>query len=116
MHKHQRHNHYLWKPTTFFPEFNTPVTMSDLVGNSPGPSVNQQFSSNPGNYLIESSYQQAVEMTGKSNNEIQLEILKRVREEKLRTQRNASADFQHIGYKVIIYLLFPFFSILLLFP
>ncbi|KAJ8937839.1 hypothetical protein NQ318_022257 [Aromia moschata] len=61
LHKHQRHNHYLWKPTTFFPDLFVPVVMDDLE-NTPGPSVNPcsasasaSATSSSSNYLLPGS-------------------------------------------------------------
>ncbi|GLV46400.1 hypothetical protein CBL_20742, partial [Carabus blaptoides fortunei] len=38
-HRHQRHNAYLYKPTTFFPDMEVPVFMSENDDDLPGPSV-----------------------------------------------------------------------------
>ncbi|CAH1170310.1 unnamed protein product [Phaedon cochleariae] len=104
LHKHQRFNHYLWKPTTFFPEFTTPVVMNDQEA-TPGPSIHTipststATTSNPSNYLLQSEYHhQNNDVRQKSFAELQLQLLKRVRNEKILEQQEANM-FKHVGYK-----------------
>ncbi|XP_074028104.1 ada2a-containing complex component 1 isoform X2 [Leptinotarsa decemlineata] len=96
MHKHQRLNHFLWKPSTFFPEFNTPVVMDDLES-TPGPSMSEPppppCSSN---YLLESEYLQSSSIQDKSDEESQLQLINRVKEEKLREREDPNALFRHL--------------------
>ncbi|CAG9857365.1 unnamed protein product [Phyllotreta striolata] len=96
-HKHQRYNHFLLKPTTFFPEFNTPVTMNELTEEAPGPFTNQPSTSTStsSNYLMAVNYQYDAEIANKSKGELQLDLLKRIKEEKMKE----SDDYQHSGYK-----------------
>ncbi|XP_056635375.1 ZZ-type zinc finger-containing protein 3 [Diorhabda sublineata] len=98
-HKHQRYNQYLWKPTTFFPNFDLPVTMDEL-DNIPGPSFssNPPGDSRPSNYLLETDYYNTHEITGKTDAELKSQLLKRVKEEKLRELRTNN-NYQHIGFK-----------------
>ncbi|XP_066250603.1 ZZ-type zinc finger-containing protein 3 isoform X1 [Euwallacea similis] len=118
-HKHQRHNHYLWKPTTFFPGLSLPVQMEDL-NNIPGPSTEASnllpsgnntivvfvmystaefaYSENE-NYLIRTDYHQAPEATAEITPELQLKLLKRVREIKGLEQADSYSPFTHEGFK-----------------
>ncbi|KAG5892894.1 hypothetical protein JTB14_006212 [Gonioctena quinquepunctata] len=102
LHKHQRYNHYLWKPTTFFPEFTTPVVMNEHE-NTPGPSICEPPlcapSTSTNNYLLLNEYHQSNVNQGKSEAEMQLQLLKRVKEEKLREREDSRAAFQHVGFK-----------------
>ncbi|KAL1518095.1 hypothetical protein ABEB36_001770 [Hypothenemus hampei] len=96
LHKHQRHNHYLWKPTTFFPELNVPVQMTDLE-NIPGPSDNSNSSNvTIENYLMSTDYHNS-----KLENpaDLQLKLLKRVREFKLHEQSENYIPFTHWDFK-----------------
>ncbi|KAJ8971080.1 hypothetical protein NQ317_014753 [Molorchus minor] len=103
LHKHQRHNHYLWKPTTFFPDLYVPVMMNDL-DNIPGPSINTSSpstsTSGSSNYLLPTEYHHNNDICStKSESELQLGLLKRIRMEKLREQDGNHSSFQHIGFK-----------------
>uniref|UniRef100_A0AAR5P9A5 ZZ-type domain-containing protein n=2 Tax=Dendroctonus ponderosae TaxID=77166 RepID=A0AAR5P9A5_DENPD len=103
-HKHQRFNHYLWKPTTFFPELSIPVQMEDL-NNIPGPSevpTNTNNSSRNDNYLMRTDYLQSsgdTEATENFSPELQLKLLKRVREVKVCESADSYVPFSHAGYK-----------------
>ncbi|KAJ8938540.1 hypothetical protein NQ318_016911 [Aromia moschata] len=106
LHKHQRHNHYLWKPTTFFPDLFVPVVMNDLE-NTPGPSVNPcsasasaSATSSSSNYLLPGEYHRSGDACpAKTEPELQLDLLKRIRTEKVREQEGNPNVFQHVGYK-----------------
>lgn len=100
-HKHQRHNHYLFRPSTFFPELNIPVTMNDSV-ECPGPSQNKVNDTNQQNYLLPNTYPDENKLLeNKSDYELQLNLLKRVKIEKLNYNQEDYA-FQHVGYKVTL--------------
>ncbi|KAJ8925475.1 hypothetical protein NQ315_009309 [Exocentrus adspersus] len=102
MHKHQRHNHYLWKPTTFFPELYVPVTMNDLE-NTPGPSLNSPAptSALPTslNYLIPTETHSSNSRSTTNESEQQLNLLKKVKMEKLNELTGNDNLFQHFGYR-----------------
>lgn len=104
LHKHQRHNHYLWKPTTFFPDLIVPVVMDDLES-APGPSVANCETQLPTatNYLLPSTASQDFEQNENHVPEenqvnLQLNLMKRVRKEKLKEDQY-SEPFKHFGYK-----------------
>lgn len=102
VHKHQRHNHYLWKPTTFFPDLYVPVTMNDL-DNIPGPGLNSSPSSpatsGSSNYLMPSEHNTLNDQVVKSEPEQQLNLLKRIRTEKIKEFNGNYNLFQHLGYR-----------------
>ncbi|KAJ8931206.1 hypothetical protein NQ314_015903 [Rhamnusium bicolor] len=102
LHKHQRHNHYLWKPTTFFPDLFVPVMMNDL-DNIPGPSLNSSPStstSGSSNYLISTEYHHNTDIQlTKTESEMQLDLLKRIRIEKVKEQEGNYNSFTHIGFR-----------------
>jgi hypothetical protein len=103
LHKHQRHNHYLWKPTTFFPNLCVPVVMNDL-DNVPGPSSKSceeiPQPSTSSNYLIPSGYHEEREvLPQKSETVLQLELLKRIRRLKVKDEENGTNVYHHIGFK-----------------
>lgn len=102
VHKHQRHNHYLWKPTTFFPDLYVPVTMNDL-DNIPGPGLNSAPSSpvttGLSNYLIPVERSSLNGQVIKSEPEHQLNLLKRIRTEKIKELNENYNLFQHLGYR-----------------
>ncbi|KAF7271889.1 hypothetical protein GWI33_015279 [Rhynchophorus ferrugineus] len=104
LHKHQRRNHYLWKPTTFFPELNVPVQMDNLE-DIPGPSSvpTEQYSGNTNteNYLLRTNYHNSSNNTTNRENshEQQLNLLKRVRQEKVKEDAQDYVPFSHVGYK-----------------
>lgn len=102
MHLHQRHNHYLFKPTTFFPELNIPVTMNDKE-EVPGPST--QFSASTSSsslsYLMP-TLPDDTEINNSINEEkgeidMKLEILEKV---KLEKQNEDWSQGTHDGFKV----------------
>lgn len=106
LHKHQRHNHYLWKPTTFFPDLCVPVVMNDLE-NIPGPSSkipdNIPQASTSSNYLIPSGYHHENEiLPQKSEAELQLDLLKRIKKIKVRDNESGQNLYHHVGFKVIV--------------
>ncbi|KAF5288261.1 hypothetical protein FQA39_LY04029 [Lamprigera yunnana] len=98
LHVHQRHNHYLFKPSTFFPALDIPVVMNDSEP-VPGPSTHSTNNPTLVNYLIP----QPLEPTESRKSceepantiDIQLNILHRVKYEK----QKGHSNFQHIGYK-----------------
>ncbi|XP_025829618.1 ZZ-type zinc finger-containing protein 3-like [Agrilus planipennis] len=106
LHLHQRNNHYLWKPSTFFPHLDIPVKMNDFE-EVPGPSISHKAvleSSNSSNYLLpkpdefgssEYSIQHSNDTT-----EYKLKLLKRVKGIKEK-ELNLCVSFSHFGYKVI---------------
>lgn len=103
-HKHQRFNHYLLKPTTFFPEFDIPVKMSD-PDDVPGPSTSSSTHSltsiSQSNYLLPNNYhEEFAKLSTKTNEELQLELLKRIRIEKQREYASVEEPFLHHGFKV----------------
>ncbi|XP_018567409.1 ZZ-type zinc finger-containing protein 3 [Anoplophora glabripennis] len=99
VHKHQRHNHYLWKPTTFFPELYVPVTMNDL-DNIPGPGLNSSpVPSGSSNYLMPAESHTLNNQTIKTEPEHQLNLLKRIRSEKVKEISGSYNVFQHFGYR-----------------
>ncbi|XP_030766015.1 ZZ-type zinc finger-containing protein 3 [Sitophilus oryzae] len=105
LHKHQRHNHYLWKPTTFFPELNVPVQMENM-DNIPGPSNMSPHTEYPNqatseNYLMRTDYHHndENESVGENCQELQINLLKRVRQEKSKEDSADYMPFSHAGYK-----------------
>lgn len=103
-HKHQKHNHFLWKPSTFFPELDVPVVMDDkeVPGPSrqasPKPSETSSASLSQQNYLLPNNFHDGEEMENeKSEKEIRQDILRRVKQEKLRQWEGGV--FHHIGYR-----------------
>lgn len=104
LHKHQRYNHYLWRPTTFFPELDIPVVMNDAE-DIPGPCISAagksgDATSSHSNYLIPGTYHADFKGNPKSDLEYQLDILKRVRNEKEREMAMDDKLFCHIGFRV----------------
>lgn len=100
MHKHQRLNHFLFKPTTFFPELDVPVKMNENE-DAPGPKMaTEPPSASHSNYLLPGSYGDNMETQTKSDVDCQVELLKRVRHEKERTKSAADRPAYHFGYKV----------------
>ncbi|KAK4877141.1 hypothetical protein RN001_009647 [Aquatica leii] len=102
LHIHQRYNHYLFKPTTFFPQLDIPVTMNESEP-IPGPSTNSTSNPNLLNYLIPESLDPAEQeqmLTKEPTNDIdiQLRILRRVKYEKQK-ENDIQSNFQHYGYK-----------------
>lgn len=111
LHRHQRYNHqYLWKPSTFFPDLYVPVNM-DEQDNTPGPSVNPPptvapSTNNSKNYLLPTDYHQPGEKEEpvKNETELQLQLLKRVKAEKVKEQESDSVGlFRHFEYRVSLY-------------
>ncbi|XP_060535499.1 ZZ-type zinc finger-containing protein 3 [Cylas formicarius] len=105
LHKHQRHNHYLWKPSTFFPDLCVPVQM-DPLNDAPGPSCST--SGTPGtddtaceNYLLPSEYARASPQatSSKDHVELQLELLRRIRLEKEKENGDDYAPQSHAGFR-----------------
>lgn len=103
LHKHQRYNHYLWRPTTFFPELDIPVVMNDAE-DVPGPcsssATGKSDAASCSNYLIPGTYHTDLKQDKKSIEQYQLDTLKRVRDEK---EREMAADYKffcHIGFRV----------------
>ncbi|XP_050498565.1 ZZ-type zinc finger-containing protein 3 [Diabrotica virgifera virgifera] len=100
LHKHQRHNYYLYKPSTFFPKFNPPVVMDEME-DIPGPSSSHhpaEEPATPSNYLMETEYLNADYMKGKTKAEVQIQLLKKVKEVKLQEMAYENC-FQHIEFK-----------------
>lgn len=96
----------LWRPTSFFPEYNVSINLDDS-NFTPGPSSSSQEKvQNVGvdseNYLLSSNYHwkktKQERFIEKSDTEIQIDLLKRAKAEKLRdiTINNV---FQHTNYK-----------------
>ncbi|XP_022909965.2 ZZ-type zinc finger-containing protein 3 [Onthophagus taurus] len=92
------------KPSTFFPELNIPVTMNELEevpGASQSSYSNEQIPHiNSSNYLLSTGYQQEKLIENvRDENEIQLKILKLIKEEKKCEDDEDACLFQHVGYK-----------------
>lgn len=101
MHLHQRHNHYLFKPTTFFPELNIPVTMNDKE-EVPGPSTQFSASTSSSSTYLMPTLPDDTEINNsisdeKSEIDIKLEILEKV---KLEKQNEDWSQGTHDGFKV----------------
>ncbi|CAG9770991.1 unnamed protein product [Ceutorhynchus assimilis] len=103
-HKHQRHNHYLYKPTNFFPQLSIPVQMDDL-NKIPGPSelCTKTSKEETDNYLIPNNYYNhgspLPEPTPEDIPELKLKLLKRVKEIKIKEQEDNFVPFNHTGFK-----------------
>lgn len=98
-----KHKHNMWKPTTFFPEYNVSVYM-DETESVPGPSLQdcpkQSTSSNP-NYLLQTDYHQSEnkeQIIEKSELEMQMELLSRIKIEKAKA-RERTEPYKHLTYK-----------------
>ncbi|XP_044763506.1 ZZ-type zinc finger-containing protein 3 [Coccinella septempunctata] len=98
-----KHKYNMWKPTTFFPEYNVSVYM-DETESVPGPSFednSRPSTSNTPNYLLSTHYHrpkntdQTIE---KSEIEMQMELLKRVKLEKAR-EEEMSEPYRHMTFK-----------------
>ncbi|XP_071439221.1 ZZ-type zinc finger-containing protein 3-like [Hetaerina americana] len=104
-HKHQRNNHLLYRPSTFFPSHDVPMSMSD----------SDEELSLPKRALISKDYQMndnisrdpTMDQEGMtppmkekySRDHIKLEMLKKVAREVEKTAACGNAKFQHIGYQ-----------------
>ncbi|KAF5280551.1 hypothetical protein FQR65_LT00302 [Abscondita terminalis] len=102
LHTHQRYNHYLFKPTTFFPQLDIPVTMNECEP-IPGPSAISTSNPNLLNYLIPQpldNVESEQTLTDEPLNDvdIQLNILRRVKYEK-QQENLLQSNYQHLGYK-----------------
>ncbi|KAL3283901.1 hypothetical protein HHI36_018070 [Cryptolaemus montrouzieri] len=101
--KNKQHKHNMWKPTTFFPEYNVSVFMDDTES-VPGPSTQDSpnFSnSNTSNYLLPAEYHQSnieIQSVGKSDTELQLQLLKRIRAEKIK-EAEMSEPYTHATFR-----------------
>lgn len=99
-HKHQRHNHFLFKPSTFFPQLNVPVSMDDF--DAPGPSQNHEPPQPANhNYLLPNASLEDREYEKKSDGDLQIYLLKRVKSDKMR-MNDDEPSFQHVGFSVIL--------------
>lgn len=87
------------RPTTFFPELDIPVVMNDTE-DVPGPGKSGNTASSHTNYLIPGTYHTDLKGNQKSDLEYQLDILKRVRNEKEREMTMDDKLFCHIGFRV----------------
>ncbi|GJQ71123.1 hypothetical protein Trydic_g1027 [Trypoxylus dichotomus] len=103
-HKHQRLNHLLIKPSTFFPHLDIPVVMND-DDEVPGPSQSSKLSESTfdspfSNYLLTSNYHDDRKlMTDRNEIDVQLYILRNIRNEK-QIEDNASRPlYRHVGFK-----------------
>lgn len=96
----------MWKPTTFFPEYNVSVHM-DETETVPGPSFQdceKPSASNIPNYFLTRDYhhlENKEEITEKSEIEMQMELLQRVKLAKAK-EREMTETFRHLTYKVSI--------------
>lgn len=101
MHKHQRLNYYLWRPTTFFPDLDVPVKMNEAE-DVPGPKINIETpSTSHTNYLLPGNYNENRNDTEDKNNlDCQLDLLKRIKHEKERLQHTGENLAYHYGFKV----------------
>lgn len=99
LHNHQRYNHFLFKPSTFFPQLDIPVVMNETEP-IPGPSTNNSSRTSLSNYLLPefSHPEQKINDRFKSDVDIQLSILRKVKQEKLKDNSFAST-YQHFDYK-----------------
>ncbi|XP_050294859.1 ZZ-type zinc finger-containing protein 3-like isoform X2 [Anthonomus grandis grandis] len=104
LHKHQRHNHYLFKPTTFFPELSVPVQM-DTLDDIPGPFEGPSTSAAPteANYLMKNDYHQdqppLAQETGEISPESQLKLLKRLKDVKVQECSEGYIPFSHEDFR-----------------
>lgn len=99
LHNHQRYNHFLFKPSTFFPQLDIPVVMNESEP-IPGPSTNSSSHSSLLNYLLPESTVpgQTLDNRLKSDLDVKLSILRKVKQEKLKENSFAS-NYQHFDYK-----------------
>lgn len=105
---HQKYNHYLFKPTTFFPQFDLPVVI-DEAEEVPGPSSTNGAvpgTSTSGNYLLPDSAIREPEIIEESLPEepvdeinLQIQLLQKVKAEK-QNSNDLQLSFQHYGYRV----------------
>lgn len=112
LHRHQRYNHqYLWKPSTFFPDLYVPVNM-DEQENAPGPSLNTPptaalSATSSQNYLLPTDYHHQTaekDMLVKNETELQLQLLKRIKAEKIKEQESDGVGlFRHYEYRVCLF-------------
>lgn len=102
MHKHQRLNHYLFRPTTFFPDLDVPVKMNETEEVF-GPKPNGESpSTSHSNYLIPNTYIQDENAKSKNDLDCQVELLKRIKYEKQRLNKEDTKLTYHYGFKVLI--------------
>ncbi|KRT83079.1 hypothetical protein AMK59_4822 [Oryctes borbonicus] len=103
-HKHQRLNHLLVKPSTFFPHLDIPVVMND-DDEVPGPSQpsklpESSLDSNFSNYLLTSNYHDdRKSITDRNEIELQLYILRNIRHEKQIENNESRTLYRHDGFK-----------------
>ncbi|XP_063238162.1 ZZ-type zinc finger-containing protein 3 [Bacillus rossius redtenbacheri] len=95
-HRHQRHNHFLMRPTTFFPSHNVPVYMTD---SDDVQMAGQGFPAQEEDALATDEYltdeDMAVDKIAQSSAEMQLELLRRIK-----TVKEENKVFvKHIGFK-----------------
>lgn len=109
MHKRHRLNHYLWRPTTFFPELDVPVKMNEAE-DVPGPTVDAELpSTSHSNYLLPGNYSENNDTRGKSDVDCQLDLLKRIKHEKQRISNADGKIVYHFGFKVSAFLRVVYF-------
>lgn len=86
----------------------------DDTEDCPGPTQNQSTAisanQNSDNYLLPRTYSQQNAANKKTDNQLQIEILKRVKSDKLRS-KDDSYSFHHIGYSVRINVKFEVLSL-----
>lgn len=100
MHKHQRLNHYLWRPTTFFPELDVPVKMNETE-EIPGPKQSSEApSTSHSNYLLPGNYSENNDVRSKSDLNYQVDLLKRIKHEKERLSNIEDKSAYHYGFRV----------------
>lgn len=97
----------LIKPSTFFPHLDIPVVMNE-DDEIPGPSQTSKLSestydSHSSNYLLASSYHEEKKLeTNRNEEDLQLYILRNIRNEKQIENNETIPLFQHLGFKVRI--------------
>ncbi|GLV46641.1 Ada2a-containing complex component 1 [Carabus blaptoides fortunei] len=90
-HRHQRHNAYLYKPTTFFPDMEVPVFMSENDDDLPGPSVA------PPDQSTEQANMNKVKVEKKDDTRLKIDLLRKVK--MVKEKEKNTEPFAHIGYK-----------------
>ncbi|KAK9891440.1 hypothetical protein WA026_014674 [Henosepilachna vigintioctopunctata] len=99
--KHNKHKHGMWKPTTFFPEYNVSVFMDDTES-VPGPSTQTNMepsSSLNTNYLMPfPDYHHQEASSEKSELLMKLELLKWAKQEQIKV-RDIKEPYRHLTFK-----------------
>lgn len=91
--------HAYMKPSTFFPDLDIPVVMNECE-DAPGPSQASKLPDpNTSNYLLSNNYHEDKSEPVKSDVDIQLDLLKKIRLEKMYEESDGYQKFQHYGYK-----------------